>query len=181
MEIFFRAIVVVLRLRQQITAAYQPHSKGISDNQDRLHPQLARTGGLLPSRPLGYNQKGNQENRYIILFVLFGMEYLTLGWSRSGVGVGFGVDIFRPESESLIIRRLRNPGQEATCVAVGSWDCCFFHIKKWAFQYVFYRNFSRSWPEIDIKNTYLTTQTENCQFDLSHLVTTNDLDLRCAH
>ena len=46
----------------------------------------------------------------------FRMEYLLLGWSRSGVGAGIGVDIFRPESEleseSLKSRRLRSPASD---------------------------------------------------------------------
>ena len=62
--------------------------KGIGDNRDWLHPQLARTGA-------------------------FRVEYLLLGRSQSGVGAGVGVDIFRPESESELespkSRRLRSP------------------------------------------------------------------------
>ena len=42
-------------------------------------------------------------------FCFFRIEYLLLGRSRSGVGAGVGVDIFRPESESLKISRLRRP------------------------------------------------------------------------
>ena len=37
------------------------------------------------------------------------MENLLLGLSRRGIGVGVGVDIFRPESESLKICRFRSP------------------------------------------------------------------------
>ena len=46
--------------------------------------------------------------------VLVGMDYLMLGRSRRGVGVGDGVDIFRSESESwsLKICRLLSPASE---------------------------------------------------------------------
>ena len=47
------------------------------------------------------------------------MEYILLGWSRSGVGVGVEVDIFSPESESeselLKIRRLHSPAYKYSC------------------------------------------------------------------
>ena len=36
------------------------------------------------------------------------MEYLLIGRSRSEVGAGVGVGIFRPESESLEFHRLRH-------------------------------------------------------------------------
>ena len=53
-----------------------------------------------------YNEKGNQEIGCITL--------LFLGWDTScEVGVGVGVDIFRPESESLKIRQFRSPGTYA--------------------------------------------------------------------
>ena len=46
---------------------------------------------------------------------VFRMEYLPLSRSRSALGVGVGVYIFGPESElesdSLEIRRLRNPDE----------------------------------------------------------------------
>ena len=44
--------------------------KEISDNRDCLHSQLAQTGAILPYYPLGYNQKGNQENNCITLLLL---------------------------------------------------------------------------------------------------------------
>ena len=69
----FGEIVIVLRLRQQIKDFHT--LKGISDNQGRLYPQLARTGGLVLYRPFEYNPKGNQENCHIIL--------LFLGWNIS--------------------------------------------------------------------------------------------------
>ena len=50
--------------------------KGISDDYGRLHLQLARMGVVLPYHLFGLNQKGNQENGFIIL-----------------------LDILRPESE----------------------------------------------------------------------------------
>ena len=72
----------------------------------RLYPQLARTGAVvLLHHPFGCNQKGNQGSGHIML--------LLIGQSRSGVVVGVGVNIFRPESEleskSRKIRRLRIP------------------------------------------------------------------------
>ena len=62
---------------------------------------------------------------------LFVTKYLFGGRSRSGVGVGVGVGTFRPESgsesESLKIRRLRNPERnnkliegKVTCVVCPS-------------------------------------------------------------
>ena len=76
--------------------------KGISDNQSRLHLQLARTDAFLSHYLFGYNQKGNQENGHHI--TVFRMEMPLVrpeskrsrGWSRSryfqaGVGVGDGV------------------------------------------------------------------------------------------
>ena len=44
--------------------------KGIGDNYGRLHPQLVRMGAVFPYYRFGYNQKGNQENDYIILLFL---------------------------------------------------------------------------------------------------------------
>ena len=38
-------------------------------------------------------------------------------WSRGRVGVGLEVDIFRSESESLKIRRLRSPGSHLQTVS----------------------------------------------------------------
>ena len=85
--------------------------KGISDNQGRLHPQLARTGAVLPVLMLS-KMKSRKRLHHVALFRI---EYLLLAGSRSGVGGGVGVDIFRPESESeselLEICRLRSPGK----------------------------------------------------------------------
>ena len=72
--------------------------KGIGNNYDRLRPQFAGTGVVFPYYRFGYNQKGNQENGYIILLFL---EWIFLvrrsrsrSWSRSRyfqAGVGAGV------------------------------------------------------------------------------------------
>ena len=72
--------------------------KGISDNHGRLHPQLARTGAALSFHPFGYNEKGNQENDYIIL--------LFLGWSTSSwAGVEAESEL---ESESIFSGQSRS-------------------------------------------------------------------------
>ena len=91
----------------------RPHLKesGITMVGCPLHRQFARTAAVLPYYWFEYNQKGNQENGYIILLFL---EWNCLARrSESGVKVGVGVDIFRPESESelesLEIRRLCSP------------------------------------------------------------------------
>ena len=87
--------------------------KGISDNHGWLHPQLMRIGAVLPYHPFGCSEK---EIKKMVT------SYYSLGWNtsckpeskRSGVGVG--VDIFSPESESeselLKIRQLRSPGSD---------------------------------------------------------------------
>ena len=83
--------------------------KGIRDKHGRLHPQLARTVAVLLQHAFGFNQNGNQENGYIILLFLRCNTYDLLARSGTGFGLGVGVDIFRPESESLEILRLRSP------------------------------------------------------------------------
>ena len=55
---------------------------------------------------------------------LFRMENLLLGRSRRGVGAGVGVDIFRPELESLKIRRLRSPERDSVDRADGRRTRC---------------------------------------------------------
>ena len=76
--------------------------KGIGDNYGRLYLRFARTGAVLSYYRFGYNQKGNQNNGYIILVFLEWNCYCkaesrwSRSWSRSRyfqaeVGVGAGV------------------------------------------------------------------------------------------
>ena len=80
----------------------------IRHNHGGLHPQLVRTGVVLPQHPFEFNKEGNQENSSIVLLFL-GRKPLV-GRSRNGVGVRVGVDIFRPESGLPKLRRLCSPG-----------------------------------------------------------------------
>ena len=41
--------------------------QGISDNHGRLHPQLSRTGAVLPYHPFGFNHEGIQEKGCTVL------------------------------------------------------------------------------------------------------------------
>ena len=66
--------------------------EGISHNHGGLHPQLARTGAVLPQDPFGLNKEGNQQNGYIILF-FFKEGSLLLGRNRIGVGLRVGVGV----------------------------------------------------------------------------------------
>ena len=76
------------------------NNQGIIDNHGRLHWQLSRTGVMLPYQPFGYNQKGKQENDYILLLVFGWNTYSLLDRSLNGVGIGVGVDIFKQDSET---------------------------------------------------------------------------------
>ena len=71
----FRVIAIVVQLSTNSKTVIPSPCKGISNNHCRLHPQLERTGAVLPYHPFGYNQKGNQEKSYSIL--------LFLGWNTS--------------------------------------------------------------------------------------------------
>ena len=78
--------------------------KGISNNCDRLHPQFARTGAVLPYYWLGSNEREIKEmaTSYCYFFLKNVIILVRVrpkrspSWSRSryfqdGVGVGAGV------------------------------------------------------------------------------------------
>ena len=103
---------------------------GIRDYPDRLHWQLERTGGILlyAVYPVWMQSKRNSRKQLYHIAPLE-MEYLLLGQSRSGVGVGAGVDIFIPESESLKILRLRSPALRHTQKSCAiTQECCAFSV-----------------------------------------------------
>ena len=108
--------------------------KRISENYGQLHPQLVRTGAVVPYHQFGYNQKENQENGYIILFFL--NEILHAARNRSRVGFVVGVDIFRPESLS----RLKFVDSAALVLGV---DAYLFHapVHYWKYTVVAFRVF----------------------------------------
>ena len=69
----------------------------------------------ITASPVGMQSKA-KSRKWSHHIALFGIEYLLIGRSRSGVRLGIGVGIVRPESESesLKIRRLRSPGSKLT-------------------------------------------------------------------
>ena len=66
----FGVTAIVLRLSTKSKTVIRSPFRGISDNHSQLHQQLGRTGAMLSYHPFGYNQKGNQEDDYTLLFFL---------------------------------------------------------------------------------------------------------------
>ena len=75
---------------------------------------VGANGCFIAGHPFGYNR--GEIKKMATSYCFFSMEWIpSVRPSRSGVGVGVVVDIFRPESESesLKICRLRNLGLQA--------------------------------------------------------------------
>ena len=93
------------------------HIRAIQWKQPKPRPAsftFSANGFSITAAPVWIQSKGKSRKRQYHI-ALFGMENLSLGPSRSGVGAGVGVNIFMPksglESELLKIRRLCSPEQ----------------------------------------------------------------------
>ena len=70
----------------------------------------------------------------VLHIAILRMEQLLLGWIRSGIEVGFSVDMFRPEleSESLEIRRLLRLGYDMRVkTMLTRWLCILWNARTW--------------------------------------------------
>ena len=92
----FGIIAIVVGLWQQIQRlSYRAHSKETAITTAAASPVSADGCSTTPS-PVWIQSESEIKK---VISPLFGMENVLLGRSRSGVGVGVGFDILRPESE----------------------------------------------------------------------------------